>query len=320
LSSVFKDLVNPGNIHGYRQFPELQDPEAGIFRVRLARPPFCFHLSFAYNKRYRDTDGKPDGLSRIINRLEFMLRLHRRQKCRVILTLKSRRVNFSGSRPPSGRAFAGALAGLCMAAAGLYAMLGESSAFFTRSGNMAERLAPLYDGSAHVSHSTYANKLLMRDCDEALSSVYARLLPQEQRQAGARSCLALAKAVNGESPADGLAWLIQAKAQDALGDMPAASAALRRSQEASAGEGWLAVSRIRFLLPRLSQMGEAAQAVITSDVTLLAMSWNGPARLAELYKQQGDHGQALIGIIDKLPDDAKARFLRQLRAMSRQDS
>lgn len=207
-----------------------------------------------------------------------------------------------------------------MAAAGLDAVLGESSAFFTRSGNMAERLAPLYDGSAHVSHSTYANKLLMRDCDEALSSVYARLLPQEQQLAGARNCLALAKSVNEASPADGLAWLIQAKAQDALGDMQSSAASLGRSQQASAGEGWLAVSRIRFLLPRLSRMGEAAQGIMASDVKLLALSRNGPARLAELYKQQGDNGQALIGIIDKLPDDAKARFLRQLRALSRQDS
>lgn len=233
----------------------------------------------------------------------------------MILALASRRVNF-----PAGRAFAGALAGLCMAAAGLDAVLGESSAFFTRSGNMAERLEPLYNGTAHVSHSTYANKLLMRDCDEALSSVYARLLPQEQRLAGARSCLALSEDVNASSPADGLAWLIQAKAQDALGDMPAAAAALRRSQEASAGEGWLAVSRIRFLLPRLSGMGEAAQAVFVPDVTLLAMSRNGPARLAEIYKQHGENGQALIGIIDKLPDTAKAQFLKQLRALSRQDS
>ncbi len=233
----------------------------------------------------------------------------------MILALASRRVNFSVIG-----AFTGTLAGVCMAAAGLYAVLGESSAFFTRSGNMAERLEPLYNGAAHVSHSTYANKLLMRDCDEALSSVYARLLPQDQRLAGARNCLALSEAVNTASPADGLAWLIRAKAQDAIGDMSAAADALRRSQQASAGEGWLAVSRIRFLLPRLAGMGEAAQTVLAPDVTLLAMSRNGSARLAEIYKLNRDNEQALIGIIDRLPDDAKAQFLKQLRALSRQDS
>ncbi len=243
---------------------------------------------------------------------------HCRQQSRATLALKSRKGNFPTGRRPARLALAGCIAGLGLALAGLDAVIGESSAFFTRSGNQAERLQPLYDGGARASLSTYSNKLLMRDCDEALSSVYARLLPQEQREAGARNCLALAREVTGGSPASGVAWLIQAKAQDVLGDRAAAAAAIRRSQEASAGEGWLAVSRIRFLLPRLSAMGEEGRAILVPDVTLLAMSRNGPARLAELYQQNGENGQALIGIIDSLPNEPKTQFLRQLRALSRQ--
>ncbi len=223
-------------------------------------------------------------------------------------------------RGSKGLAVAGCIAGLGLATAGLFTVIGESSVFFTRSGNQAERLQPIYDGAARISLSTYSNKLLMRDCDEAITSLYAQLLPQDQRLAGARHCLDLARQVTGASPANGVAWLIQAKAHDLLGDSASALAAVRRSQEASAGEGWLAISRLRFLLPRAAAMDEAIEAVITPDVTLLAMSQNGAAPLAELYRQQGENGQVLIGIIDSLPNDPKARFLRQLRALSSQGS
>ncbi|WP_186392504.1 MULTISPECIES: hypothetical protein [unclassified Pannonibacter] len=226
----------------------------------------------------------------------------------------------STRRASKGLAVAGCIAGLGLALAGLDAVIGESSAFFTRSGSQSERLQPIYDGTARISLSTYSNMLLMRDCDDAMVSPYAQLLPQEQRHAGARHCLGYAREVIASSPASGVAWIIQAKAHDLLGDTASALAAVKRSQEASAGEGWLAISRLRFLLPRTPVMGEAGEAVIIQDVTLMAMSQNGAAPLAELYKQQGANGQVLIGIIDRLPNEPKSRFLRHLRALSSQGS
>lgn len=193
-------------------------------------------------------------------------------------------------------------------------LLWNEAAIFLRSGDgRAERLAPLENGTYKTGVSVFSNRTLMLDCDEAMTSTFARLQPATVRRSYAENCIVAADRILSRRPTDGLAHLVKANAYAHLQNRERMNEALGLSQALSPQEGWLANGRLRLALPLYQDLPDALKAAVAADVAVLAASRGSSAWLAQLYLRKDKNPEVLLQILDTLPDALKANVLAEIR-------
>lgn len=157
---------------------------------------------------------------------------------------------------------------------------------------------------------------LLKECDDTLSSPFARLAVPAARERVVASCLELAEAVQASSPTASLPHLIEAQALHLRNAAPErAQAAFVQAQALAPSEGWLAARRLRFGVPIWADLrdAQAMQSALAADVQLIVAIERFRPLLVDIYEKQPKRRDWLLAAMTNASDQDKRRFLVDIR-------
>ncbi|WP_417250032.1 tetratricopeptide repeat protein [Celeribacter sp.] len=225
-------------------------------------------------------------------------------------------------RPEQRIGVVGTVGALCVAVLATWAFAAERTAFASYRSNPDEAFAELRRRADHpvVALSALSRERAVEMCSEALIAPLSFAFPPDEKRAVAQRCEVIAARVVDASPAWGLAWFAQARAQFELGKVAEAVESLRRSARLAPNEGWIAQKRVllgRDLLrtPSLDAPDMLAEVTddLHADLTLLFSQYATITWIAQLYAVAPDFKPVIADVAEQQDDATRARFLRQVR-------
>jgi hypothetical protein len=165
-------------------------------------------------------------------------------------------------------------------------------------------------GQVDAGLSLQARQNALFRCVEAVSSTRHLVQPRSVSDAVRDNCTQLAEHALRQNPAHSLASLVMAVMRKDAGDLDGMVAALERSQDSAPAEQWLAGMRVELAESVRPEVGDNALNFMNDDLALMAQSYTGVVAIAERYVRQPDFRERITVIVDTLPEDVQARFLR----------
>jgi len=201
-----------------------------------------------------------------------------------------------------------------LAMTGLSALSGlaELRPFSSLAVSDREKFGALEAKLVHPGLSYYSESLVLDACLNAMTSIYGRLQSQERRVAVAGRCHDLAADITAKSPTLSYAWMIEARAAQELGDGAERERTLLRSQATAGSEIWLAELRFQLFEDGLEDMAPEVQANADRDLLLLLGTMRGRATVIRRFIQVPASRERITQIVERLPEDLKARFLDEM--------
>lgn len=188
------------------------------------------------------------------------------------------------------------------------------AAYLARSPELSAFNALAYQtGIPEIPLSSRSMRALFATCGSVQQGVIYALQPPETRAAVDASCQRLAQRALVRNPTFSAAHTILMLS---LRDRADISAALILSQMTGPRESWNAKLRLRKGLALFGSGQDAVDGALVSDLALLAQSHSGRVWLANLYRQNATSHSAIVGAIDRRPNDEKAAFLREVRRLA----
>ncbi len=202
--------------------------------------------------------------------------------------------------------------------------LPREAATFVR--NQQEGLAPFVDVVVELSSgetpdilpdvppSIEGKYLAMDSCEESLAVNMAAAMLTDAYNATAQACLDQADAILSQSPSFAIAHLVRATALDALdGDRADVRAAVLASAATAPGSAWMALDRLRIMIPEFEAADPDLRGVMAQDVMMAALAADGAPVLAELYVRHPEIRTFVTEVVETLEPRVQRRFITAVR-------
>ncbi len=175
----------------------------------------------------------------------------------------------------------------------------------TPAGGFDELARGIPDGGVSVA----SRKLTLTRCLDAMASLVARVQPTARRRAVQRNCLQISDAFVVQEPTNSLAWYVGAFAAGALSDTVGMATRLGEAQRTGPSEQWLAQMRVELAEENYAVLPASVREGQDRDLTLLALSRDGVASIAQRYVGQVDFRSRITRLVEQLPQAEQQRFL-----------
>ena len=206
-----------------------------------------------------------------------------------------------------------ALVALVVLMASVFTLRSEANIFLSRPADDKAFSDAARAGALDIPISSYAKSALLRDCLSSMKSLYAKLQPQEYRQAHFNACRTAALKIAAENPSQSSAWFVAAFASAALADESAYHSQFEQAFDTAMHEDWQAKRRILLALDYPDFVTQDMQGMVDSDVFTILNNNSGGAWLAQLYRTRSNMKQTIADQAEKSADKYKKLFLDALK-------
>jgi hypothetical protein len=204
------------------------------------------------------------------------------------------------------------LASAALLAYGVVEAVGEVSPYLADGYSDEHRFSALAAGDYKAGDSVWSKDMVLRDCVQVGSSLYAKAQPTSRRAGFFAACLGQSQSIANEMPAYSRAWLTLAFAAAELGLNDQMADALRRSSLTAPNVHFLAERRIVLAVDHWAALGDEVRVVIEADMRTLLYSAGGSSALATTYVNNPSQRERIASIVEGAPVDLQRRFLREI--------
>ncbi len=201
-----------------------------------------------------------------------------------------------------------------LALSSLFALVKESAPFFSERNSEQARFERLENSQEiKLGLSIYSNHLELDDCLEALAKPFGMAQPTVRRKKIFSSCQDLALNIVNMNPSYSYAWFIAAFSSVGLGQYEDFNYQLEQSQNTAPNAQWLAELRVNLAERHKDNLVPSTQRGQERDLILLVKSKRGVANIARRYVSDISFRQRIILLVEVLPEDEQAKFVRNVK-------
>jgi hypothetical protein len=206
-----------------------------------------------------------------------------------------------------------AAACLLIGLAGAYAATREAGPLAAAGQDLPERMAALREGAVPSGLSLASRDLVLDDCSDAVTSLYGRTRPTDERQANLVACGQIAANFVSASPAYGYGWYVTAAIAAESGDQAHFLEALKQSYTTSPAEQWLAERRVALVESHLDWLDPTLLHDHEQDLAMLVQTQRGIRAIARRYVAVPAFRDRITNVVLTLPDADQRRFLTSIK-------
>lgn len=194
----------------------------------------------------------------------------------------------------------------------------ELRPFLTGGQTREARFELIVTGGERPGISSYAQRLTLDNCLEAINSIYGRAQPSPRRQKALATCAELSAKIVTASPANAFAWFIGALAASGEGNVATMNDRLLHSRQTSPNEQWVAELRVELAENRLDDLDALNREGHELDLKLMTESYRGAQSIARRYINDVQFRERIVVLVETLPEATQARFVRNVRRAARE--
>lgn len=194
----------------------------------------------------------------------------------------------------------------------------ELRPFLTGGQTRDARFELIASGGERVGISSYAHRLTLDNCLEAINSIYGRAQPSSRRQKSLVTCGELSAEIVAASPVNAFAWFIGAMVAAGEGNVAAMNDKLLHSRQTSPNEQWIAELRVELAENQLDDLDAPNRAGHEFDLKLMAESYRGAQSIARRYLNDVQFRERIVVLVETLPEETQARFVQNVRRAARE--
>lgn len=194
----------------------------------------------------------------------------------------------------------------------------ELRPFLTGGQTREARFEIIVTGGERPGISSYAQRLTLDNCLEAINSIYGRAQPTLRRQKALTSCGDLSAQIVAASPANAFAWFIGALVAAGEGNVAAMNDRLVHSRQTSPNEQWIAELRVELAESWLDDLDASNKEGHELDLKLMTESYRGAQSVARRYINDVQFRERIVVLVETLPEDTQLRFVQNVRRAARE--
>ncbi len=204
-----------------------------------------------------------------------------------------------------------------LAAGGAITAHAELNPFAVGATDAKSRFAALASNAYRPAASVLSKRLLLDTCLEAVTGIYGRLQPGEDRRTVVARCLEQADAIVAGAPSFSYGWYVGALAAAELGDVTGFNTRALQSQITGPTEQWMAELRAALVEDNIAVADDAVMARHAADLRLLVASPRGIRSISRRYVAEPAFRARIAAIVEAMPEADQARFVATVRESAR---
>lgn len=216
-----------------------------------------------------------------------------------------------------GRPYIFALASLCLAGMGIWAIFEEGEIYLRAGTSEIARLSATIDVGRAAGFSTLTERLALLDCSAVLTSLDSAEMqeqPKELRDAVVPHCLLAADQIVAASPTNAFAWYVGALAATLQQDWSGFNMRVARAQVVDRTEQWVGQQRVALVENNYANADATSKAGNDADLRMLLGSIPGQHAIASRYWSDAAFRDRITAMVDTLPEATQKRFVSVVRA------
>lgn len=194
----------------------------------------------------------------------------------------------------------------------------ELRPFVSSGGDRASRYQAYVEGTSVSGFSSFSQTMVLQDCLKAVTSIYGRLQPKDQRTNVIENCRNEAIAITDRAPTQSLAWFVQALIAAEVNNPEDLNLSLAKSRLAGPNEQWIAEVRVELAELNYDKLDAENLEGNAQDLLLLVKSKRGVRKIARRYIQRPEFRQRLADLVETLPEESQKKFVSNVRRAARE--